>query len=240
MNTKKISCEECANVNCHLKDGMFDLCDGRKFVRKELTTGQKLDKVATQLFNEKKGTLQRVPVYEYYEDGDKVKKKVTGYAEIVPREVVQIDNLPFEKEHHEPVIWVKSTLPTINRNDGELNLRATRKARHRVYRDVDPRLVPETAYSHDRTEDNFGDEEMGNDMYIDDLEIIVTRKQRKERSNRKEAKRREIFMDNHGFKLKQKLQDMQLRSPVKAKQFAEKLTMDDWMAINQAGGLASA
>jgi hypothetical protein len=64
-----------------------------------------------------------------------------------------------EKKNRPAKIWRKSTLPTFNRNDGELDFRATMKAGHRVYKDVDPRLVPEVAYSHDRTEDSSGYDE---------------------------------------------------------------------------------
>jgi hypothetical protein len=65
----------------------------------------------------------------------------------------------FERRNRAPNIWRKSTLPTFNRNDGELDFKATMEAGHRVYKDVDPRLVPEVAYSHERTEDNSGYDE---------------------------------------------------------------------------------
>lgn len=64
-----------------------------------------------------------------------------------------------DKRNRPAKIWRKSTLPTFSRNDGELDFRATMKAGHRVYRDVDPRLVPEIAYSHDRTENSSGYDE---------------------------------------------------------------------------------
>lgn len=65
----------------------------------------------------------------------------------------------FERRNRAPMIWRNSTLPTFNRNDGELDVKATMEAGYRVYKDWDPRLVPEVAYSHDRTEDSSGYDE---------------------------------------------------------------------------------
>lgn len=65
----------------------------------------------------------------------------------------------FERRNRAPKLWVKSTLPTFNRNDGELDFKATMEAGQRVYKDWDPRMVPEVAYSHDRTEENSGYDE---------------------------------------------------------------------------------
>lgn len=65
----------------------------------------------------------------------------------------------FERRNRAPKIWRNSTLPTFNRNDGELDVKATMEAGKRVYKNVDPHLVPEVAYSHDRTEDSSGYEE---------------------------------------------------------------------------------
>ncbi len=61
----------------------------------------------------------------------------------------------FEKRSRPAKIWRVSTLPTFNRNDGKFLRYGTNKAGDpiRVYRDSDPRLVPEVAFSHDRTED---------------------------------------------------------------------------------------
>jgi len=65
----------------------------------------------------------------------------------------------FERRNRAPKIWRNSTLPTFNRNDGELDIKSTMQAGHRVYKNVDPHLVPEVAYSHDRTENSSGYEE---------------------------------------------------------------------------------
>ena len=67
----------------------------------------------------------------------------------------------FEKRNRPAKIWRVSTLPTFNRNDGKF-VRDDRDEMGnpiRVYRDSNPRLVPEIAFSHDRTESNSGYDE---------------------------------------------------------------------------------
>ncbi len=67
----------------------------------------------------------------------------------------------FEKRNRPAKIWRISTLPTFNRNDGKFLRYDTNKAGEpvRVYQDSNPRLVPEVAFSHDRTEDSSGYDE---------------------------------------------------------------------------------
>jgi len=67
----------------------------------------------------------------------------------------------FEKRNRPAKIWRLSTLPTFNRNDGKFIRYDTNEAGEpiRVYQDSDPRMVPEIAFSHDRTEDSSGYDE---------------------------------------------------------------------------------
>ncbi|CAG0983788.1 hypothetical protein METP3_02236 [Methanosarcinales archaeon] len=67
----------------------------------------------------------------------------------------------FEKRNRPAKIWRVSTLPTLNRNDGKFLRYDTNETGEpiRVYQDSDPRLVPEIAFSHDRTEDISGYDE---------------------------------------------------------------------------------
>jgi hypothetical protein len=67
----------------------------------------------------------------------------------------------FEKRNRPAKIWRVSTLPTFNRNDGKFLRDDTNEAGEpiRVYSDSNPRLVPEVAFSHDRTESNSGYDE---------------------------------------------------------------------------------
>lgn len=67
----------------------------------------------------------------------------------------------FEKRNRPAKIWRTSTLPTFNRNDGEFVRMGADDAGNliRIYRDSNPRLVPEVAFSHDRTEDSSGYDE---------------------------------------------------------------------------------
>jgi hypothetical protein len=69
---------------------------------------------------------------------------------------------------------------------------------------------------------------------------IVTKSQKAERLGKAIEKKQDKFMINHGFRLKDKLEDMMLRDPVKAKAFAAKLTFDDWKALSYIGGLNQA
>src|SRR5665811_646455 len=67
----------------------------------------------------------------------------------------------FEKRNRPAKIWRVSTLPTLNRNDGKFLRYDTNSAGEpiRIYRDSNPKLVPEIALSHDRTEDSSGYDE---------------------------------------------------------------------------------
>lgn len=67
----------------------------------------------------------------------------------------------FERRNRPAKIWRVSTLPTFNRNDGEFVRMGTDEMGNpiRIYRDSNPRLVPEVAFSHDRTEDSSGYDE---------------------------------------------------------------------------------
>jgi hypothetical protein len=67
----------------------------------------------------------------------------------------------FERRNRPAKIWRVSTLPTFNRNDCKFLRNDTNEAGEpiRVYRDLDPRLVPEIAFSHNRTEDSSGYDE---------------------------------------------------------------------------------
>ncbi len=69
---------------------------------------------------------------------------------------------------------------------------------------------------------------------------ILTRKDKKDQLDRSIEKRQEKFMIDHGFRLKDKLDDLMFRDPARAKAFAARLTLNDWQAINKIGGLKSA
>ncbi|MFA4957817.1 MAG: hypothetical protein WC556_12680 [Candidatus Methanoperedens sp.] len=69
---------------------------------------------------------------------------------------------------------------------------------------------------------------------------ILTRKDKKEQLDRSIEKRQEKFMIDHGFRLKDKLDDLVFRDPARAKAFAARLTLTDWQAINKIGGLKQA
>ncbi len=66
-----------------------------------------------------------------------------------------------EKRNRPAKIWRTSTLPTFNRNDGEFVRMGVDEMGDpvRIYRNSNPRLVPEVAFSHDRTEDSSGYDE---------------------------------------------------------------------------------
>ncbi len=66
---------------------------------------------------------------------------------------------------------------------------------------------------------------------------ILTRKDKKEQLDRSIEKRQEKFMIDHGFRLKDRLDDLMFRDPARAKAFAARLTLTDWQAINKIGGL---
>lgn len=61
-----------------------------------------------------------------------------------------------EKRNRPEKLWRKSTLPVLNRNDGVfVRIDVDEKGNPiRIYRDRDPMLVPEAAFSHDRTGSN--------------------------------------------------------------------------------------
>jgi hypothetical protein len=67
----------------------------------------------------------------------------------------------FKKRNRPAKIWRESTLPTFNRNDGKFLRDDTNEVGEpiRVYSDSNPRLVPEIAFSHNRTEDSSGYDE---------------------------------------------------------------------------------
>ncbi|MDP3103022.1 MAG: hypothetical protein Q8M95_00265, partial [Candidatus Methanoperedens sp.] len=67
----------------------------------------------------------------------------------------------FEKRNRPAKIWRVSTLPTFNRNDGKFVRDDLDEMGNpiRVYSDSNPRLVPEIAFSHNRTEDSSGYDE---------------------------------------------------------------------------------
>ena len=69
---------------------------------------------------------------------------------------------------------------------------------------------------------------------------ILTRKDKKERLDKAIEKRQEKFMIDHGFRLKDRLDDLMFRDPARAKAFAARLTLTDWQAINKIGGLKQA
>ncbi len=69
---------------------------------------------------------------------------------------------------------------------------------------------------------------------------ILTRKDKKERLDRSIEKKQDKFMINHGFRLKDKLDDLMFRDPARAKAFAARLTFTDWQAIDHIGGLNKA
>jgi hypothetical protein len=79
----------------------------------------------------------------------------------------------FEKRNSPEKIWRVSTLPTFNRNDGRFLRYDTNEDGEpiRVYQDSDPRLVPEIAFSHDRTEDRSGYDECA---FPDDWQMDIT------------------------------------------------------------------
>ncbi|CAG0976283.1 hypothetical protein METP3_01802 [Methanosarcinales archaeon] len=85
----------------------------------------------------------------------------------------------FEKKNRPAKIWRVSTLPTLNRNDGKFLRYGTNEAGEpiRVYQDSDPRLVPEIAFSHDRTEDISGYDECA---FPDDWRMDLTESSRKD------------------------------------------------------------
>jgi hypothetical protein len=69
---------------------------------------------------------------------------------------------------------------------------------------------------------------------------ILTRKDKKQRLDKAIEKRQEKFMIDHGFRLKDRLDDLVFRDPARAKAFAARLTLTDWQAINKIGGLKQA
>jgi hypothetical protein len=66
---------------------------------------------------------------------------------------------------------------------------------------------------------------------------ILTRTEKKERLDISIEKKQDKFMINHGFRLKDKLDDLMLRDIDKARAFAARLTFTDWQAIDHIGGL---
>jgi len=74
--------------------------------------------------------------------------------------------------------------------------------------------------------------------YLDDP-VVTTRSEIKRHRDMREAQRRERFLMNHGFRLRDKLMQLQKSDPAKAKRVASKLTLEDWKAVCAAGGLRS-
>ncbi|MDO9099006.1 MAG: hypothetical protein Q7U60_12920, partial [Candidatus Methanoperedens sp.] len=66
---------------------------------------------------------------------------------------------------------------------------------------------------------------------------ILTKTEKKERLDISIEKKQDKFMINHGFRLKDKLDDLMLRNPDRARAFAARLTFTDWQAIDHIGGL---
>ncbi len=66
---------------------------------------------------------------------------------------------------------------------------------------------------------------------------VITRKEKHAAIGVAQAKRQDKFMINHGFRIKDRLEDLMFRDPAKAKAAAAKLTMYDWQALNYIGGL---
>lgn len=67
--------------------------------------------------------------------------------------------------------------------------------------------------------------------------IVITRKEKNAAIDAAQAKRQDKFLINHGFRIKDRLEDLMFRNPAKAKAAAAKLTFYDWQALNYIGGL---
>ncbi len=68
---------------------------------------------------------------------------------------------------------------------------------------------------------------------------FITKKRRKQSLMSSEARRRQRFLSNHGFRLKDELKVLMIAEPTKARKLASKLTFEDWKTIDRAGGLGS-
>jgi hypothetical protein len=66
---------------------------------------------------------------------------------------------------------------------------------------------------------------------------VITRKEKNAAIDAAQAKRQDKFMINHGFRIKDKLEDLMFCDPARAKAAAAKLTFYDWQALNYIGGL---
>ncbi len=66
---------------------------------------------------------------------------------------------------------------------------------------------------------------------------VITRKEKQSAIDVAQAKKQDKFMINHGFRLKDKLEDLMLRNTDKARAFAARLTFYDWQALDYIGGL---
>ena len=69
---------------------------------------------------------------------------------------------------------------------------------------------------------------------------VITKKEKNAAIDAAQEKRQDKFMINHGFRLKDKLDDLMLRDIDKARAFAARLTFTDWQAIDHIGGLNKA
>jgi len=220
----------------------------------------------------------KVEVFSYFESGDKIKRKVTGYAELVPRENIKTETKTVMPEDiMKPLVCREfcdknKACHLIENGFGDL-------CKHHSKHGIMVKILPAKPIKEPYTKPEFNmvrsrpltrlhtsgwvpadaldapginEKPLNWEKYsssvcvcsYDDIseekpEIEVTRKQQKIRNDKKEEKRREKFMDNHGLILKQKLHDLQFRNPVKAKEYASRLTIDDWKSIDAIGGLRS-
>jgi len=65
----------------------------------------------------------------------------------------------------------------------------------------------------------------------------VTKKEKAARLEKSIEKKHDQFLINHGFRLKDRLDDLLFRNPEKARAFAARLSFYDWQALNYIGGL---
>ncbi len=66
---------------------------------------------------------------------------------------------------------------------------------------------------------------------------IVTKREKAAKLDRALEKKQDKFMINHGFRLKDRLDDLLFRNPEKARAFAARLSFYDWQALSYIGGL---
>lgn len=66
---------------------------------------------------------------------------------------------------------------------------------------------------------------------------VITRKEKHDAIDGAQEKRQDKFLINHGFRIKDKLEDLMLRDMDRARAFAARLSFYDWQALNDIGGL---